>query len=375
MKKTKPRTSIGLADLDKILEHGAAVTFDQQLQSPRVEGAGFRVYPPTFPFTNAYFIDALPEGHNRCILDTKQSQARTLARKLIAADNLQPSNRFLPFVTIRGGAAVRRVGECGHRVADAAVLLSEIVGPCARSAMEDYNRGDSTALGTYFPESLIFGFWDSHSLPQCKATQVSRSRVIQSEIHGYDVSVVHSTAVYQAAAPRMVLGADYDAEKKDEKLSKAGLANAISDDSRDGVIAKSITRTIEINIAALRQICCQDKDQTRLLQVYLFYLAILSVAFKQTDELNLRSATALVPLPGKAKWPVLMRDGKRFDLQIPDALLAAARRQSKAWFAAVTDSGHPPVLHGVISTGAIAKVRKSLNNRSDPAANAINSQI
>lgn len=353
--------TMNLTDLDTILDRGAAIALHQPLQSPLAEDAGQRLYPPTFPDLDGYFIDALPESGSRCIIDTKQSQARRLAKKLIEIDEAQPpGERFLPRVTVRGDAASRHVGEIGHRVADAAVLLSAGVGERAREAMTAYNQGDASLLGQWFPESLLFGFWDSHSLLDHKPTQVKRSRIIHSEIHAYGVSMVRSKSVYVAAAPALVSGEEYEADKESEKLSEAGLANAIGKTSRDGVLANSIARSAEINLAALRQIACQsDAGRTRELRGYLFHLALLALGWPDSDELNLRSGTLLVPQPDAAEWSVLLRDGSRAKLQMPDDIVALTRRAAQAWFGA----DGAPELEGVIAKGQVGKVRESLRGK------------
>ena len=235
--------------------------------------------------------------------------------------------------------------------------------------MSAYQQGDATGLGTWFPESLLFGFWDSHSLPggdgkERKATQVKRSRLIHSEIHAYEVAAVRSKSVYVAAAPALVSGEEYEADKANEKLSEAGLANAIGKTSRDGVVAKSCARSAEINLAVLRQIECHangllDSNRTQLLRCYLLHLALLAIGWPDSDELYLRSGTHLVPEPGAARWSVLHRDGTCAQLQLPADLLIATRKAAKAWFA----PGNPPELSASIAKGRVAKVRESLRGK------------
>ena len=363
--------NIQLNDTTTLLKKGAAISIQQALQSPLGEEEGHRIYPPTFIHEEGYFIDQLPGGGNRAVIDTKQSQARRLAKKLIALNETSdPQSQFLPDVTVSGAGATKRIGEIGHRVGDAAVLLAKEVSKKAQDAIRAYNGGDSTLLATWFPESLLFGFWDSHSLDSIKATNAKRSRIIHSEIHAYGVAMVRSKSMYMAVAPELVGEEEYNEGKGEEKLSTAGLANAPGKLSRDGVVARSVTRSAEINIASLRQLECRKEDKTidapktEAMRAYLLSLAALALLHPDTDELNLRSGTLLVPQPGSAKLQAVLRDGTRADLSVPEDLQGMASAAAKAWFLAATGNSVPPTLHGEIDRGMVAKVRKSLSSKS-----------
>lgn len=365
-------TTITPKAIEEWLAKAAAVTLRQPLISPLAEEGGNRVYPPTFPKDDEYFVDPMEGGGTRCILDTKQSQSRRLAKKLAELNEAQAANnKFLPEVYVQGApnelgfAESRHIGEIGHRVADAAVLLAENVGPVAEEALKHYSAGDSTKVGTYFPESLLFGFWDSHSLEGKKATMAKRSRLIHSEIYAYEVSRARSRSVYVASAPLLVGDEEYNAEKADEKLSEAGLANAIGKLTRDGIIAKQIERSAEINLAALRQLKCIrdgkiDADLTAKLQSYLLALALVAVLSPDADELNLRSGAHLVAVASGTKVQVLMRDGTSQEITLPEDLAAVATEAARAWFKAATGSEKVPALSGGIPKGKVAKVRQSL---------------
>lgn len=360
--------------VEEWLAKAAAITLRQPLVSALSEDAGHRVYPPTFPKDDNYFVDAVEGGGNRSIIDTKQSQARRLAAKLVGLNNQQAADsKVLPDVMIEGATGARHVGEMGHRVADAAVLLSDEVGAKAEEALKHYAAGDSKALGTYFPESLLFGFWDSHSLLEKKATMAKRSRLIHSEIYAYEVSPTRSRSVYVASAPVLVGDEEYNEEKEDEKLSQAGLANAIGKLTRDGVIAKRLERSAEINLATLRQIKCLkdgklDAELTAKLQRYLLTLALATLLTPDSDELNLRSGAHLVPLTAKTKVQVLMRDGVGHDLDVPEDLLDITAGAAKEWFMAATGTGKVPALAGKIAKGKVGEVRKSLKKGKSAAA-------
>ena len=361
---------IAITDTDTLLSKGAAITLHQPLQSPLAEAEGQRVYPPTFIDEEAYFIDSLAGGETRCILDTKQSQARRLAKKLIFINEARPeSERFLPDVTVSGAGSTKRIGEIGHRVSDAAVLLADGVNEHAVDAIKDYNKGDAGRLATYFPESLLFGFWDSHSLGERGATNAKRSRILHSEIHAYGASPVRSISQYIAVTPELVGEEQYNEDKGDEKLSRAGLANA-SGKSRDGIVAQRIARSAEINLATLRQLTCKNENgsvnaaATSAMRSYLLLLAVLALTDPDTDELNLRSGALLVQQAGATSIQALLRDGTKVDLEIPKNLLAAVLKAAKAWFAASTGSEAVPSLSGNISPKAVSDVRKNLSAKS-----------
>ena len=368
---------IDITDTNTLLAKGAAITLHQPLQSPLAEAEGQRVYPPTFIDEEAYFIDTLAGGETRCILDTKQSQARRLAKKLIHINEAQPkAERFLPEVTVSGAGSTKRIGEIGHRVSDAAVLLADGVNASAKEAIQSYNKGDAGPLATHFPESLLFGFWDSHSLGDRPATNAKRSRILHSEIHAYGASIIHSKAMFIAAAPELVGEEQYNEEKGDEKLSQAGLANAPGKLSRDGILAKRIARSAEINLASLRQLACKNKDgsvnteKTRAMHSYLLHLAVLALTDPDTDELNLRSGALLVQQAADTSIQALLRDGSKADLEIPKNLSASVLKAAKAWFAASTGSESAPSLTGNISPKAVSDVRKSLSAKTKKAKGA-----
>ncbi len=363
-------------NIEEWLSKAAAITLRQPLVSALAEDAGHRVYPPTFPKDDNYFVDAVEGGGNRSIIDTKQSQARRLAAKLVGLDEQQSADsKILPDVTVAGESESRHVGEIGHRVADAAVLLADGVGEKAEAAMKSYATGDSTALGTHFPESLLFGFWDSHGLLGKKATMAKRSRLIHSEIYAYEVSPARSRSVYVAAAPVLVGDEEYNAEKEDEKLSEAGLANAIGKLTRDGVVAKHLERSAEINLATLRQIKCLkdgkvDAVLTAKLQAYLLTLALATLLTPDSDELNLRSGAHLIPVSAKTKAQVLLRDGTSQDIDVSAGLLEIAAGAAKDWFKAATGSAKAPSLSGKIGKGKVGDVRKSLKKGKAATAEA-----
>jgi CRISPR-associated protein Csb1 len=361
-------------NIEEWLSKAAAITLRQPLVSALSEDAGQRVYPPTFVDEEGYFVDALEGGGTRSIIDTKQSQARRLALKLARLNKEQPADaKLIPDVKVQGAAESRSVGEIGHRVADAAVLIAEGVGPKAIDAIDHYSKGDSTLLGTYFPESILFGFWDSHGLERKKATFAKRSRVIHSEIYAYGVSPARSRSIYFAIAPVLVGDEEYNTEKGDEKLSQAGLANAPGKLSRDGVVAKEIERSAEINLATLRQIECLkdgkiDDALTTKLRSYLLTLGMATLLTPDSDELNLRSGAHLVPAKGKTRAQILMRDGSTQDLEVSSDMLELAASAAKDWFKAATGSAKAPSLTGKISDGKVLAVRKSLKKGKDKAA-------
>jgi CRISPR-associated protein Csb1 len=364
-------------NIEDWLGTAAAITLRQPLVSALTEDAGHRVYPPTFPDEDNYFVDAVEGGGNRSIIDTKQSQARRLASKIVSLNDAQSaSEKLIPDVTVGGDSQTRSVGEIGHRVADAAVLLADGVNAEAEKAIKAYADGDSTLLGIHFPESILFGFWDSHGILGKKATMAKRSRLIHSEIYAYEVSPARSRSVYVAVVPMLVGDEEYNAEKEDEKLSKAGLANVPGKLCRDGVIAKRIERSAEINLATLRQIKCLkdgkvDAALTSKLHTYLLTLALAALLTPDSDELNLRSGAHLVPLSAKTKVQVLMRDGTVHDIEVPANLLQMTAEAAKAWFKAATGSATAPVLTGKISKGKVGEVRKSLKKgKAAPAGEA-----
>lgn len=367
--------NIKINDTKAILESGAAIVLKQPLKAGTSEPEGQRIYPPTFPDQPGYYIDPIEGGsgrRNRCILDTKQSQSRRLSVKLIDLNKTR-GGRILPDVVVEGSGAEKRVGEIGHRVGDAAVLLSTIVGDKAKEALDAYAKGDSKLMGTFFPESLIFGCWDSHALLDRKATMAKRSRILRSEIFGYNATPVHSKSVYVSVAPSLVGEEDYNADQADEKLSEAGLANAIAKSSRDGVIVESIHRVSEVNLAALRQVSCLNSDGkpdealTEKLRSYLLCLGVAAILWPGSDELYLRSGALLMPRPGEESVTLILRDGKESPLETGD-LLDALDSAASAWFLAAAGDKNPPALRGSLDGSKVKEVRKSLATKKEAKA-------
>jgi len=280
-----------------------------------------------------YNIDRFPDGTNSCEIDSPQSQANR-----IEPEFKKPQYRHLvPQVEIKVGddpvyETKVNLLDAGHRAADALVRMSSLAAE-VHEGFSDAKSGNHFTLATLAPTSLLFGAWDSRS------TQVKIQRILKASIRASNVRECTRSAQFTPAADYVAAGAvstGLDQGKSDQNpLSSEGMKHALAVQKVGGVMltAKSeLTRTVNVNLAALRALGAQDAPRKRALHLYILGLALLAAT--RDADLNLREGCNL-RFKEKVDTPKLIpRRGEPESAHLdPAAVEAFATASAKAFFA------------------------------------------
>jgi len=278
--------------------------------------------------TAGYNIDRFPDGNNSCEIDSPQSQANR-----IEPEFKKPRYRDLvPQIEIKVGndpsnGTIVNLLDAGHRAGDAVVRLSSLANEFHKAFL-DAKAGDHFTLATLAPTSLLFGVWDSRS------TQVKVQRVLKASIRVSNIRECTRSAQFTPAVDYVAAGAvdaDRDQGEGDQNpLSSEGMKHALAVQKAGGVMltpASELTRTVSLNLAAIRALRAADDPHTRALQAYILGLALVAVTTEL--DLNLREGCnlrfrdqkdtpKLVPRRGEAK-PENLDHGKIADFATASA--------------------------------------------------------
>jgi CRISPR-associated protein Csb1 len=261
--------------------------------------------------TAGYNIDRFPGGANSCEIDSPQSQANR-----IEPEFKKPEYRNLvPQIEIKVGSdpngTTVNLLDAGHRAGDAVVRLSSLADKF-HTAFLDVKAGNHFTLATLAPTSLLFGVWDSRS------TQVKVQRALKASIRASNVRECTRSAHFTPAVDDYVAAGAVDADRDQGEgdqnpLSSEGMKHALAVQKVGGVMlteASELTRTVSLNLAAIRALRAADDPRTEALQAYILSLGLIAVTIDQ--DLNLREgcnlrfkdekdAPKLVPRRGEAR--------------------------------------------------------------------------
>jgi CRISPR-associated protein Csb1 len=237
--------------------------------------------------TAGYNIDRFPDGTNSCEIDSPQSQANRIEPMFKRA----PYRDLVPQIEIKVGDNTVNLLDAGHRAGDAVVRLSSLADEF-HTAFLDVKAGNHFKLATLAPTSLVFGVWDSRS------TQEKIQRVLKTSIRASNVRECTRSAQFTPAADYVAAGAvdaDRDQGEGDQNpLSSEGMKHALAVQKVGGVMltpASALTRTVNMNLAAIRALRADSEPHTMALQRYILGLALIAVT---TDpDLNLREGCNL----------------------------------------------------------------------------------
>jgi CRISPR-associated protein Csb1 len=258
-----------------------------------------------------YNIDRFPDSTNSCEIDSPQSQANRMEPEFKKPEYCG----LVPQIEIKVGndtsGTIVNLLDAGHRAGDAIVRLSSLANEF-HAAFLDVKAGNHFTLATLAPTSLLFGVWDSRS------TQVKVQRALKSSIRAKNVRECTRSAQFTPAVDDYVAAGAVDADRdKDEgdqnPLSSEGMKHALAVQKAGGVMLtpdSELTRTVNLNLAAIRALKATDEPRTRALQAYILGLALVAATIDQ--DLNLREgcnlrfkdeedAPKLVPRRGKVK--------------------------------------------------------------------------
>jgi CRISPR-associated protein Csb1 len=281
--------------------------------------------------TAGYNIDRFPDGTNSCEIDSPQSQANR-----IEPEFKRPKYRDLvPQIEIKVGddppnGTIVNLLDAGHRAGDAVVRFSSLAKEF-HDAFVAVKTGNHFMLATLAPTSLLFGVWDSRS------TQVKVQRVLKASIRASNVRECTRSAQFTPAVDYVASGAvdaGLDEGKSDQNpLSSEGMKHALAVQKAGGVMltpASQLTRTVNLNLAAVRALAACDETHTEVLQRYILGLGLLAATIDQ--NLNLREGCNLRFRDKTDKSDSVPRRGEAAHWAVDDKAIAAFARASAEEF-------------------------------------------
>ncbi|PHS02271.1 MAG: type I-U CRISPR-associated protein Cas7 [Blastopirellula sp.] len=293
----------------------AAIVMRQPLKP--VEGSDAIIYPPTFADVG-YNIDTLgdeKEGKNVCVIDSVGSQANRMEPLF----KQKPYSDLVPKIQIRVKTKeteqMVHLFDAGHRIADAVVRCSELLGDI-KEAFLNVKSGNYESLARLAPTSLVFGVWDS------RGTYVKLPRVVRSTIRALNVRELTRSATFFPAINYGDIG--IGGGDGDRKASTEGLAGALDSKAPGGVLLcddSLVIREAVLSLSALRAIRAESDDATLTIRRYILGLSL--VMFTAPQEALLRMGCELTAdLNNPATWEQVACSGEResFELNHNDAL-------------------------------------------------------
>lgn len=277
-----------------------------------VGGAKSPVFPPTYAGHDGYCIDPLPDGHNRCVLDSVQSQANHIEPAFMD----EPYAALVPQVTVKAGDVRFNILEMAHRLADASARFSSLSDKIDAAFKALANNRNAVPIATLSPLSLVLGVWDS------RGTNVKMQRALGSIIYADDVSPLKRAAVFVPSfSAENVEDLEKFKKELDKKSSVVGLAHAPSDGPGGVLVGGEVVRESILNLIVLRQLRGANEQETQQLRAYLLGLSLVALTLSQ--DYNLRSGCQLVRDGADAVHAVqVSRDGEEapFSSDHADAL-------------------------------------------------------
>lgn len=306
-----------MTDFNSLLERNGPVAIVVKERLRPIGGSDSPVFPPTYAGVDGYCIDPLPDGHNRCVLDSVQSQANRIEPMFMK----EPYRALVPQVMVKAGDVTFNVLEMAHRLADASARfssLSDRIDAAFKALADTHNAVPVAKLS---PLSLILGVWDS------RGSGVKVQRALGSIVYADDVSPLTSHAQFVPSFSAENVD-DLEKLKKEieKKSSVIGLAHVPST-GRGGVLVRGrIVRDSVLNLIVIRQLRGANDDETQRLRAYLLGLSLVAQTLPQ--DYNLRSGCQLVRDGTDAiELKVVQRDGSetQFSIQHEQALAFAAK--------------------------------------------------
>ncbi len=238
-----------------------------------------------------YNIDRFPAGSqdtNSCEIDSPQSQSNRIEPRFKKIKG----GALVPQIEIKVGTQTVNLLDAGHRAADAVVRMSSLADRFHEAFKATKSR-NYFELAKYAPTSLVFGVWDSRS------TYEKRQRILKAHIRATNVLERSKSAQYTPAADYVGVGVideRHDQGKSDDnKLSVEGMKHALSTQTVGGVMLtpekSRLVRTVNLNLAAVRELRGATGDETKALQEYILALSLVAAAYE--PDLNLREGCNL----------------------------------------------------------------------------------
>lgn len=316
-----------MTDFNTLLEREGPVAIVVKERLRPVGGSDSPVFPPTYAGIDGYCIDPLPDGHNRCVLDSVQSQANRIEPQFME----EPYRALVPQVTVKAGDVTFNVLEMAHRLADASARFSSLSEriDAAFEALADTRN--AVPVAKLSPLSLILGVWDS------RGSGVKVQRALGSMVYADDVTPLTSHAQFVPSFSAENVD-DLEKLKKEieKKSSVIGLAHVPSS-GRGGVLVRGrIVRDCILNLIVIRQLHGADEDEAQRLRAYLLGLALVALTLPQ--DYNLRSGCQLVRDSADAvEMKLVQRDGSESSLSVQHKQALAFATECASAFGVDTD--------------------------------------
>lgn len=256
---------------------------------------GMLVRPPTFANPGKrghgrYLINET-DGRTEVDIDTRERQNRRAAEVLHEKFAIALPDKRIN----KGGAGTRgevRIGELGHRAADAGVRASSFADE-ARTAFQAVLGGDYSHLARLDPTSLLFGAFDSRD------TGAKVTGVYSSRITGHGVTPIQSGTQYRGFIEDKRLAAETYKDREgfatlltsDKSAAETGLVNQpvptvengevpLGGEHMVGVRVRRIVRTTTLDIVRVRKF---DPEWVRQ---YVFGLGLLCLTAEYDHDLR-----------------------------------------------------------------------------------------
>jgi len=295
-----------MTDFKVLLKQDGPVAIVIRERLRPVGGTESPVFPPTYAGHDGYCIDPLPDGHNRCVLDSVQSQANRIEPVFME----EPYAALVPQVIVKAGDVSFNVLEMAHRLADASARFSSLSEKIDAAFEALANTHNAVPIAKLSPLSLILGVWDS------RGTGVKVQRALGSTIYADDVAPLKRAAQFVPSFSAENVESLEKLKKEIEKKSSViGLAHVPSD-GRGGVLVRGkIVRESILSLIAVRQLRGMDTEASERLRAYLLGLSLVALSLPQ--DYSLRSGCQLVRDGADAiKFVLVQRDGNEADFLI-----------------------------------------------------------
>lgn len=317
---------------------GGAVALRSIMSLQPADGAGGKVFPPTYAVANnaphRYAVEERQIGDQvvkTVLLDSVASQANRAELALLEGWEANELNFPVAFVDFSGEDGVSDIGrltvlEAPHRLADAIFRDSLLDGTLFRlsdigRAITDAQPRNATALYRYAPTALLLGQWDSTGPKGGLGAKFQRAYV--SEVVGLDaqigVKVGSRIDPLQIERDASVIYEHSDAEQrwtldKDEAAQEKGKVKTAGSDGRPseinhgniapsidelagGVTISSARQTGILSLAALRRLKFGDveRDAAVAARTAVAALGVAAIAYSYEMDFDLRSRCLLIP--------------------------------------------------------------------------------
>lgn len=255
---------------------------------------GMLVRPPTFanpgkPGHGRYLINETG-GLTEVDIDTRERQNRRAAEALH-----EKFAHTLPDKRITGGAGTRgkvRIGELGHRAADAGVRASSFSDE-ARIAFLAVLEGDYSHLALLDPTSLLFGAFDSRD------TGAKVTGIYCSRITGHGVTPIQSGTQYRGFIEEKRLAAETykDCEgfatllTSEKSAAETGLVNQPVPTVENGEVPRGGEHMVGVRVRRIVRTTTLDMVRVRKLdpewvRQYVFGLGLLCLTAEYDHDLR-----------------------------------------------------------------------------------------